>query len=157
MTESTTRRAEDARLLRESLNLLAPVAHQLVAAFYDQLFATNPAVRPMFPDSMDLQRERLLNALVALATHYDEPDQLVPALTAMGRNHVRYRAELPHYAAVGEALMVVLRRYAGESWNDEYESAWRRAYTFAAGTMLAASALAPSPTGAPADERTLAA
>jgi methyl-accepting chemotaxis protein len=140
---STERRAEDARLLRESLGLLAPVAPQLVTAFYDQLFAEHPDVRSMFPEEMDPQCERLLAAIVALATHYDEPEQLIPALTTMGRNHARYRAELVHYAAVGEALMTVLRRFAGQAWNAQYEGAWLRAYTFAAGTMMAASALAP--------------
>jgi methyl-accepting chemotaxis protein len=143
VTEPTpSRRTEDAQLLRESLDLLAPVAPAVVAAFYDQLFADNPAVRSMFPEVMDLQRERLLGAIVALVTHYDEPERLVPALTSMGRRHVQHRTELAHYAAVGEALMTVLCRFAGEAWTAEYEGAWRRAYTFAAGTMMAASALA---------------
>jgi methyl-accepting chemotaxis protein len=142
-TQDVSRRGADARLLRESLDLLAPVAPAVVAAFYEQLFADNPTVRSMFPEVMDLQRERLLGAIVALAGHYDEPEQLVPALTALGRNHVRYETELVHYAAVGEALLAVLRRFAGEAWSADYEGAWRRAYTFAAGTMMVASALAP--------------
>jgi methyl-accepting chemotaxis protein len=142
---ATARRVEDARLLRESLDLVAPVAPELIAAFYDQLFADNPAVRTLFPAVMDQQRERLLKAVIALVTHYDQPEVLIPALTSMGRNHVRYGAQLPHYAAVGTALLEVLRRFAGTAWNPDYEGAWQRAYTFAAGTMLAASALAPVP------------
>jgi methyl-accepting chemotaxis protein len=139
---TNVRRTEDARLLQESLGLIAPAAPEVVAAFYDQLFADYPGVRPMFPAVMDLQRERLLKALVALVTHYDQPEVLVPALTSMGRNHLRYGAELAHYAAVGSTLLSVLRRYAGEAWNPDYEGAWQRAYTFAAGTMMAASATA---------------
>jgi methyl-accepting chemotaxis protein len=142
---TNARRAEDARLLRESLDLVAPVAPELIAAFYEQLFTDNPGVRPLFPAVMDQQRERLLKAVIALVTHYDQPEVLVPALTSMGRNHVQYGAQLGHYAAVGSALLSVLRRFAGDAWNPDYEGAWQRAYTFAAGTMLAAAALAPVP------------
>jgi len=130
---------EDHRLLNESLGLLAPVAHNLVAAFYQQLFTDYPQVRTLFPANMEPQREKLLKAIVALVTHYDRPDQLTPALTAMGRNHVGYGTQLGHYAAVGATLMSVLERFAGAAWNPEYEGAWQRAYEFAAGTMMAAA------------------
>ncbi len=145
MADNTViRRDEDARLLRESLDLVAPVAPELIAAFYDQLFADYPAVRSMFPAVMDQQRERLLKAVIALVTHYDQPEVLVPALSSMGRNHVRYGAQLGHYAAVGGTLLTTLRSFAGDAWNDDYEGAWERAYTFAAGTMMAAAAVAPA-------------
>src|SRR5947209_130838 len=106
----SSRRAEDHRLLQESLGLVAPVAHDVVAAFYDQLFTDHPQVRGLFPAHMEGQRDKLLTAIIALVTHYDRPDRLMPALTAMGRNHVRYGAELGHYAAVGATLITVLRR-----------------------------------------------
>lgn len=141
-TISTSLRTTDARLLQESLELVAPAAPELINEFYERLFADNPGVRAMFPPVMDLQRERLLKAVIALVTHYDNPDVLVPALTAMGRNHVRHGAEIGHYAAVGAALLAAVRRFAGPAWTDEYAGAWQRAYTFAAGTMMAASALA---------------
>jgi hemoglobin-like flavoprotein len=139
-SEIDARRMEDHRLLQESLGLIAPVADELVAAFYDQLFTDHPQVRLMFPADMQLQRERLLKAIIALVTHYDRPEQLLPALTAMGRNHVQYGVEMEHYTAVGGALLTVLRRFAGPAWNLDYEGAWRRAYTFAAGAMMSQSA-----------------
>jgi methyl-accepting chemotaxis protein len=139
-----TTRTEDQRLLQESLNLIAPVAPELVAAFYERLFTEHPAVRAMFPPVMDLQRERLLAAIIALVTHYDRPENLAPALTAMGRNHVKYGARLEHYSIVGSILLGTLEDFAGDAWNPEFAGAWERAYTFAAGTMMAAAAVAPS-------------
>ena len=133
-------RAEDARLLKESLGLVAPVADQLVADFYDRLFAEHPGVRPLFPAVMEPQQEKLLKALIALVTHYETPEALLPALTAMGRNHVRYGAELEHYAAVGQILLATLESYAGDAWTPELAGAWERMYTFAAGTMTQAAA-----------------
>jgi hemoglobin-like flavoprotein len=141
----TDTRAEDARLLRASLDLVAPVADQLIADFYDRLFAEYPQVRPMFPAVMDLQRERLLKAVIALVTHYDQPEALLPALSAMGRNHVRYGAQVEHYGVVGQTLLATLEKFAGDAWTPELAGAWERAYTFAAGTMIrAATAEAPA-------------
>lgn len=135
----TDTRSEDARMLRESLGLVAPVAGQLVADFYDRLFAEYPQVRPMFPAVMDAQREKLLKAIIALVTQYDQPDALAPALAAMGRNHVRYGTTVEHYAAVGQTLLATLATYAGDAWTPELAGAWERAYTWAAGTMMRAA------------------
>lgn len=136
------RRTEDARLLQESLNLVAPAAGELIAAFYAQLFADHPHLRPMFPAVMDQQQEKLLKAIIALVTHYDQPQALVPALVAMGNNHARYGVRLDHYAAVGATLLATLRRFAADAWTPEYEGAWERAYTFAAGAMMQSGAVA---------------
>lgn len=154
--ETESQQAHDQRLLQESLNLIAPIADTVVAAFYDRLFAENPTVRPMFPEVMDLQREKLLKAIIALVTHYGDPEQLVPALSAMGRTHARYEVGIDHYAIVGQTLLATLRDFAGDAWTPEYEGAWARAYTFAAGNMMQAGAIAAVPTDAPPQERVAA-
>jgi hemoglobin-like flavoprotein len=140
--DTDAQRLHDHQLLTESLGLIAPVAGEVIAAFYDQLFHDYPQVRSMFPAEMDLQRERLLKAIIALVTHYDRPDQLLPALTAMGHRHTGYGAVEAHYTAVGATLLTTLRRFAGDAWNDGYEGAWLRAYTFAATAMLKADTIA---------------
>ena len=131
-----TQRMEDHRLLQESLGLIAPVADDVIRAFYDQLFADYPQVRPMFPAVMNLQRERLLKAIIALVTHYDRPEQLLPALAAMGRRHTDYGVRPEHFDAVGATLLATLSSFAGPAWTPELETAWVRAYTFAAETMM---------------------
>jgi len=140
-------RMEDHRLLQESLGLIAPVADDVIRAFYDQLFADYPQVRPMFPAVMDLQRERLLKAIIALVTHYHEPEKLLPALNSMGRRHAGYGVEMEHYGAVGATLLATLRRFAGAAWTPGYEQAWTHAYTFAAGAMMQAGEYAEPESG----------
>ena len=129
-------RIHDHRLLQESLNLIAPVADDVIAAFYDRLFQDYPELRPMFPAVMDLQREQLLTAIIALVTYYDRPDELTPTLVAMGRRHAGYGAEPAHFDAVGATLLATLGSFAGSAWTSEVETAWIRAYTFAATTMM---------------------
>jgi hemoglobin-like flavoprotein len=129
-------RIHDHRLLQESLNLIAPVADDAIGAFYDRLFHDYPEVRPLFPAVMDLQREQLLTAIIALVTYYDEPAELVPTLVAMGRRHVGYGVRPEHFDAVGATLLATLGSFAGPAWTPEVETAWVRAYTFAASTMI---------------------
>ena len=134
--QNGNRHQTDAQLLKDSLALVAPVADQLIAQFYDRLFTAHPEVRPMFPAVMDAQREKLLKAIIALVTHYESPEELMPALTAMGKRHATYGVQLEHYAAVGQCLLATLADVAGDVWNAELEGAWTRAYTFAAGAMV---------------------
>lgn len=139
---SIARHVHDQRLLAASLDLLTPVAEDLVKSFYDRLFAEYPQVRPMFPAGMERQHDKLLKAIIALVTHYDRPERLLPALSAMGRRHDSYAVRIDHYSAVGLTLLATLRRFAGPAWTAEYEGAWLRAYTFAAGVMMQAGAAA---------------
>ncbi len=134
--EIDTSRPTDAQLLQASLQIVAPRADELIAAFYDRLFTAHPEVREMFPAVMDIQHERLLKAVIALVTRYDDPDRLLPGLTAMGERHDRYGVRLEHYAMVAECLLATLNEFAGDAWTPEVEGAWTRAYTFAAGAMI---------------------
>ena len=136
--------AADHVLLAESLELIAPVADELVASFYDQLFVDYPEVRPMFPANLAGQREKLLTAIVELVTNYERPEALLPALTALGRRHDDFGVRIDHYSAVGLTLLATLRRFAADAWTPAYEGAWLRAYTFAAGVMMQVGAVKPT-------------
>jgi hemoglobin-like flavoprotein len=130
----------DYELLNESLEMVAPVADDLIRMFYDQLFEQHPAVRAMFPADMTEQRERLLKAIVDVVTNYDRREELVPVLADLGKRHVQYGAQPEHFPIVGGILLECLAKVAGDVWNQEYEGAWARMYTFTADTMLAGAA-----------------
>jgi len=136
-------RHQDHGLLQESLALIGPVAGDLVASCCDQLFGENPEVRAMFPDGADHQRERLLEAITALAALYDRPDSLMPVLTALGRHHARGGVRPSQYDLVGDAFLRALERFGGMAWTAPYAAAWARAYTFVAEEAMAAAAATP--------------
>jgi hemoglobin-like flavoprotein len=138
MAERTTGPTADQRLLTESLALVMPVADEVIAAFYDRLLTGYPHLRA----ALDPQREQLPRSILALATWYDDPQCLLPAFAAMGRRHQRYGLGTEDYAAVGAVLLGTLRDFAGPAWSPAYHGAWVRAYTFAAGSMMRAGAVA---------------
>jgi NAD(P)H-flavin reductase/hemoglobin-like flavoprotein len=129
----------DQATLEASLEVVAPVAPQLVAFFYETLFADNPRLRALFPDQMDDQRERLLAALLAVVHDADRPAELVERLEQLGRDHRKYGVRPAHYASVGKALIATLSAFAGAAWTPAVEQAWLARYTLAASTMLAAA------------------
>ncbi len=130
----------DAVLIRRTMAEIGPNADKVTSYFYALLFVNHPHLRGLFPASMDAQRDRLLKALLTAAEHIDNQQILVAYLQNLGRGHRKYGTELDHYPAVGEALLGALRHYATDSWNEETEAAWVRAYTSISQVMIDASA-----------------
>ncbi|MGP3687283.1 globin domain-containing protein [Streptomyces sp. IBSNAI002] len=130
----------DAVLIRRTLAEIAPVADKVTSYFYALVFTGHPEVRGMFPAAMDVQRDRLLKALLTAAEHIDNPEVLTPFLRRLGTGHRKYGTMAGHYPVVGEALIGALARYAEATWGPETEAAWVRAYTAISQIMIDAAA-----------------
>lgn len=129
-------------------------ADELARDFYATLFDLAPAARTMFPDDMGEQRRKLMNelaTLVDLGTSAGEGrmEAFVDRAHRLGRRHVRYGAEGPHYELVGTALLSALSR-AVTGWDDRHEHAWTVLYTVVAETMLEGAEHAATLDAAPA-------
>jgi NAD(P)H-flavin reductase/hemoglobin-like flavoprotein len=135
----------EAKLLKESLATVSGMAAELTAYFYARLFMENPALRSMFPLVMDVQRDRLLQALVHIVQSIESPETLIPYLQQLGRDHRKFGVQPEHYEAVGAALLGAVREYSSQTWTSEIEDAWRNAYGVAARTMIEAAALDDAP------------
>lgn len=119
---------------------------KLTRSFYAILFARNPAVRDLFPASMDSQRDKLVTAIAYAVEQLENLDRLLPFLAQLGRDHRKYEIGEAHYAAVGDALISALEQFAGnEIWTDEVDAAWREAIAVIAGTMMGGAAADDGP------------
>src|SRR5207253_10563140 len=99
--DDAPRMAMNIEYLETSFDLVAPRGDELIEDFYARLFATAPAVRPLFPADMTRQRAMLLSALVLLRKSLRDLDRIVPTLRALGARHVAYGAQPEHYPVVG--------------------------------------------------------
>jgi NAD(P)H-flavin reductase len=88
---------------------------------------------------MEVQRSRLLRALVHVVQRVDRPDELTPFLEQLARDHRKFGVLVPHYEAVGTALVRAVGAFAGPAWTPQVERAWRDAYRLVARVMLAAA------------------
>jgi len=133
------------RLIRESYAQVAPRAEEATRFFYAMLFAIAPATRELFAANMEVQRSRFWRALVHIVQNVDRPDELVPFLDQLGRDHRKFGVLAQHYDAMGTALVTALKQYAGSAWTPQVEKAWRDAYGLIAKTMQEAADSEASP------------
>ncbi|PSL00145.1 ferredoxin-NADP reductase [Murinocardiopsis flavida] len=108
--------------------------------FYGRLFAEHPRLRALFPPAMDVQRDRLFDALTTIVCSLDDPESLVRYLGRLGRDHRRFGVAPAHYEAVGSALLATVARAAGDQWTAEAAAAWRDAFALASRMMIEAAA-----------------
>src|SRR6188508_882704 len=127
----------DLEALETSFDLVAPRGDKLMDVFYARLFATAPAVKPLFAGT-DLKRQKamLLAVLVLLRKSLRDLDAIVPKLRELGARHVAYGAAPEHYPVVGEVLIGAMATVAGSAWRAEYEEAWAGAFAIVAGAMI---------------------
>jgi NAD(P)H-flavin reductase/hemoglobin-like flavoprotein len=126
-------------LIRKSFALVAPQAEELARHFYATLFSQAPETRDLFPVNMEVQRSRLLRALVHVVQMVDRPDELVPFLEQLGRDHRKFGVLARHYDAVGVALLGAVGEFAGNAWTPQVKKAWTDAYGTVANAMRAAT------------------
>jgi NAD(P)H-flavin reductase/hemoglobin-like flavoprotein len=124
------------RLLKESWTLVEERQDKVARHFYARIFLANPQLRDLFPVQMDVQRSRLLGAIVNAVQTVDDPERFDEYLRSLGRDHRKFHAAPEHYDALGTALIEALRAYAGEQWSVEYDQAWRDGYDRIARAMM---------------------
>ncbi|WP_248965804.1 globin domain-containing protein [Sphaerisporangium perillae] len=129
----------DIGLIRQSWALVEPVADKVTMHFYAKLFADYPHVREMFPPAMDVQRDRLLQALTRVVLNLEDGAGVVDYLGQLARDHRKYGVMPEHYPAVGRCLVIAMRANAGNAWRSVYDSAWIDAYQFIADVMIKAA------------------
>jgi NAD(P)H-flavin reductase/hemoglobin-like flavoprotein len=137
--ESRSGASEMVEIIRSSFALVEPQAENLGRHFYATLFSRAPETRDLFPVNMEVQRSRLLRALVHVVQMVDQPDDLVPFLEQLGRDHRKFGVIARHYDAVGGALLSAIAEFAGDAWTPEIEKAWTDAYGVVAGAMRTAA------------------
>jgi len=132
-------------LIRSSFAVVAPQAEEVARHFYATLFSQAPQTRDLFPVNMEVQRSRLLRALVHVVQMVDRPDELVPFLEQLGRDHRKFGVLAEHYDAVGAALISAVAEFAGQAWTPRVARAWTESYGAVARAMRTAAAAERGP------------
>jgi hemoglobin-like flavoprotein len=135
-------------LVRASWPSIAARADSLATTFYERLFEIDDSAARLFAGvDMRAQRAKLSQALAVVVKSLDNPDELLPAVAALGKRHAHYGVEARHFDSVGEALLVALGDSLGERFDSDVRSAWAEAYAFVASVMRRALIRATQPPG----------
>jgi NAD(P)H-flavin reductase/hemoglobin-like flavoprotein len=133
-------------LIRSSFALVASRIEELARHFYVTLFSRAPQTRDLFPVNMEVQRSRLVRALVDVLQMVDRPDELAPFLEQLTRDHRKFGVLAGHYDAVGAALISTIGEFLGPAWTPQVEKAWRDGFGMVATAMHAATRAERGPT-----------
>ena len=126
--------------LRGSFSEVSAQPRALASRFYQELFASTPALRSLFPADMTSLQGHFEAALALVIRNLEDMAALQESLRDLGAQHVDWGAKPKDYFLVREALIRAIRS-ASSSWNDEIETDWRRAITAIAAPMLQGAAV----------------
>lgn len=135
---------EKIKLVQDSFKKVAPIAPQAADIFYERLFEVAPELRPMFPDDMSNQKDKLMGMLGTAVTNLHQVETIIPAVQELGRKHVNYGVKDEHYKPVGDALIYTLEKGLGDDFTPEVKTAWVDTYTTLQNVMTTAAAEVPS-------------
>ena len=126
-------------LVQASWKKVAAIAPQAAELFYQNLFAADPALKPLFKGDMKEQGRKLMHMIDAAVGKLDDLDTLVPVLQDLARRHNGYGVKKKDYQTVGSALLKTLERGLGKDFTAEVKEAWASVYGVMAEVMIAAS------------------
>jgi hemoglobin-like flavoprotein len=125
----------DIKLVRDTFDLVVPIAGVAADLFYERLFYLAPSLRAMFPDDMRDQKRTLMVMIAATVQGLHDLPRLMPQLRELGARHATYGVHAAHYRKVGEALLWTLERGLGHAYTPQVQAAWTRVYGLIAATM----------------------
>ena len=139
-------RAEKAAI-RESWELLLPVADATADLFYQRLVQQEATLWPKSHAELALRKKELLSLLSFAVTaldwdecawrdDVDDEQDLFVAMLGMGeRSTPLARLILEHYAVVGDALVASLGSTLGKRFDARTKAAWSRLYALLANAL----------------------
>ncbi|NTU64548.1 MAG: hypothetical protein HGB05_14410, partial [Chloroflexi bacterium] len=126
-------------LVQQSWVKVAAIAPQAAALFYQNLFAADPSLRPLFKGNLNEQGHKLTQMLAVAVSQLNYLETLVPILQDLARRHVGYGVREEHYATVGSALLTTLQQGLGEDFTPPVRDAWAAVYATMSDVMIEAA------------------
>jgi len=130
--------AHKIELVQKSFEKISAMGLQAAETFYDELFAIDPSLRPLFNGDVNQQR-KFLSALALVVHKLHAPQKIMSDVETLAVKHVHYGVEPKHYTFFGNALLRTLRKGLGDEFTPEVCDAWTDAYRMLARVMKEAA------------------
>jgi hemoglobin-like flavoprotein len=133
---------EQITLVQSSFQRLGPQLPAMATRFYQELFARDPGLRPLFTIPIPEQEVKFAAQLTEIVRAMPRLDELLVHTRALGARHVAYGVRAADYQTLGNALLAALEAVLGDSFDAPTREAWALAYNLVAETMLEGAAAA---------------
>lgn len=134
---------EDVLIVQKTWRAVLPIGDTFAELFYGKLFSLDPALRPMFRESLKEQGRNLTAMLSVAVGGLAHPEKIMLGVRELGRRHAAYGVQPAHYETAWTALVWALERCFGEAFTPQARAAWTAAYRFFAATMQDAAKRKP--------------
>lgn len=128
-------------LVRESFDLIEPIAPQAGALFYANLFEAEPSLQRLFEGDPAVRGAELMQWVALAVARLDEPALLMPVLQQIGQQHAGQGVGAVPSEAIVAALLKTLCQGLGVAYNAEVEEAWVDVYGVLAASVKDAAAI----------------
>lgn len=131
-------------LVQESWKKVLPIREQAAALFYNKLFELDPSLRLLFTGDIAEQGKKLMMMIGTAVAGLSRPEELIPAVQALGARHAGYGVQDAHYDTVAAALLDTLAKGLGDAFTPAVKEAWTAVYVVLATTMKDAARNVPA-------------
>jgi hemoglobin-like flavoprotein len=121
-------KVEQLDLIRQSLIYVHPIAEQIAKSFYARLFEVTPPLQRLFTGDMHRQGAMLMTSLELAVSNLDNPENILPAIEALGERHRSYGVKAEYYPLAREAYLWALEKHLREKFTPELKEAWETAF-----------------------------
>lgn len=131
--------SEQKQLIKATIPILQSSGAILTDYFYKRMFEHNPELKSVFNmgnQANGKQKHALAGAVLAYASHIDNPSVLIDVLKGIGNKHVSLNIQAQDYAIVGKHLIASIQEVLGDVATPELVEAWTTAYNELAKIMI---------------------
>ena len=128
-------KAEQLKLVLDSLTLIQPIADKIAKGFYLHLFEIAPDTKKLFTGDMDRQGSMLMTSLSLAVSGLSNMDDVRPSVQALGERHFSYGVKLEHYQPALDSFIWALEQHLGDQFTPLLKDAWTLAFQALTDTM----------------------
>lgn len=114
----------NSELLGQTWDQLAGKHHEVIQSFYDRLFQYYPHYQVLFSESLDRQREKMLETMAFIARISDETEVTHPKMVKLGERHNQFQLTVEDLERFKTVFIEILSEYCGQSWTQDHYQAW---------------------------------
>ncbi len=129
-------KAEQLKLVLDSMTLVQPLADQIARSFYMHLFEIAPGAKKLFTGDMERQGSMLMTSLGLAVSGLSDMETILPSVQALGERHFSYGVKPEHYQPALESFIWALEQHLGDQFTPALKDAWTSAFRTLTQAML---------------------
>jgi len=129
-------KAEQLKLVLDSLILVQPLADGIAKSFYMHLFEIAPSAKKLFTGDMDRQGTMLMTSLSLAVSGLSDMESILPSVQALGERHFSYGVKPEHFQPALESFIWALEKHLGDQFTPALKDAWTMAFQSLTEAML---------------------